>query len=111
MNIYEVTYKPSAKARKTIRSIRLTEPAGVRWWFSSISGDLAINGRGERYRSTVYFQRGQDTDDCGKTRRGGVWFGGEYRLDTRGVEWFRSVSALVTDDYGTLVSSDTGVAP
>lgn len=94
-----------------LAEIRMAEPAGVRWWFSSICGDLAINGRGEGYRSTFYFQRGQHTDSFGKTSRGGVWFGGEYRLDTRGVEWSRSVFGLVTDDYGTLVSSDTGEAP
>lgn len=91
--------------------IRMTEPADVSWRFSRIDGDLSIRGRGKNYSSVVYFERCSRVDQYGNTHRGGVWWGDEDRKDQRGVEWTRRFNDLVTDDYGQLVSSDTGVAP
>lgn len=91
--------------------VRLAEPADVRWQFSHVKGDLAMLARGKNYRARVYFERFPSVNQYGNTCRGGVWFGGEDRVDQRGVEWSRSFTDLVTDDYGQLVSSDTGEAP
>lgn len=91
--------------------IRLPEPAGVRWRFSSIDGDPAIRASSKNYRSVVYFERCSRVDEFGNPHRGGVWWGDECRKDQSGVEWTRYFADLVTDDYGSLVSSDTGAAP
>lgn len=91
--------------------IHLAEPADVSWQFETVQGDLAIFGRGQNYRSRFYFERHHSVNEYGDTRRAGVWFGGEDRYDQRGMEWSHYFTNLVTDDFGTLVSSDTGVAP
>lgn len=42
MNIYEVTYKPSAKARKTIRGIRFAASAECRQLTDALIKDGAV---------------------------------------------------------------------
>lgn len=91
--------------------IHLAEPAGVVCRFRSCQGDIGISSFGKAYSAVVYFRRCSRVDEFGYTHRGGVWFGTESRQDQRGVDLSRSFTDLVTDDYGQLVSSDTGVAP
>lgn len=39
----------------------------------------------------------------------GTWVGSEERTDSRGVEWLRSLPAMVMDNFGDLVPVDGGV--
>lgn len=91
--------------------VRLVDPGRVSWWFRSGLADMAIDVFGHGYESTVYFDRFPRVDQFGNAHRGGVWWGTENRRDGRGVEWSRRFTDLVMDDFGELVSSETGVAP
>lgn len=92
--------------------VRLVEPGRVRLDFFRVGlHDLAIDAEGDGYSSTVYFDRFPRVDQFGNAHRGGVWWGTEDRLDGRGIKWNRRFKDLVTDDFGELVSSETGVAP
>lgn len=90
---------------------RLAKPGRVRVDLGCGLADLMLSVKGDDYQSTLYFDREPCVDEFGWSRRGGVWWGDERRRDALGRWWQRSFSDLVTDDFGCLVSSQTGLAP
>lgn len=91
--------------------IRLPVPGSVRWVFRPGLEGEAIEGDGPGYAVVVYYQRVPRVDRWGHLHRGGVWWGTESCTDERGRQWTRHFDNLVTDDFGDLVSSETGVTP
>jgi hypothetical protein len=90
---------------------RLARPVRVRVDLGCGLADLMLSVKGDDYQSTLYFDREPRVDKFGGSHRGGVWWGDERRRDALGRWWQRSFRDLVTDDFGCLVSSQTGLAP
>jgi len=91
--------------------IRLPEPGRVSVDLHGIWNALEFAVDGEDYQSALYFSRAPRVDQFGAVHRGGVWWGYERRRDALKRWWRRDFRDLVTDDYGQLVSSETGEAP
>lgn len=90
---------------------RLAGQGRVRVHLGCGLADLMLSVNGDDYQSTLYFDREPHVDKFGGPHRGGVWWGDERRRDALGRWWQRSFHDLVTDDFGCLVSSQTGLAP
>lgn len=63
------------------------------------AGNLAINVSSPTSEATFYKNSGASE----KKDIAGCWWGTEYRRDTRGHQWHRSIQKLVVNDFGDLV--------
>ena len=63
------------------------------------AGDLAMSVSSLTSGATFY----KTSVACEQKHTIGTWWGTEFRRDTRGHQWFRSIQKLVVNDFGDLI--------
>jgi hypothetical protein len=77
---------------------------------SPICDDIDFQVNRGHSKWTLYFERRPDSNRY-RNRKPGTWWGGVEHMDTEGREWRSSLPDMVINDFGDLVSCETGARP